>query len=116
METVKKHFTIGIPIFYSSINVFLSPMFAHPFTEYDDVKCKARICFNTIPEIDIITHEVIHAIKAIMDDRDIDDEEVLCYLSGYTVKQIYNKFKNEQHGKENNVKRKSRRNTKNTAK
>jgi len=115
MKTVKKYFTVDFPIFYSGINVFLSPMFEHPFTEYDEVECKARICFNVIPEIDIITHESIHAVKAILDDRDIDDEEILCYLSGYTVKQIYNKFKNKQNGKANNVKRESRRNTKNTA-
>ena len=95
MDNVKKYFSVEIPIFYTGVDVFLSPVFGHPFTEYDDTECRARICFNVVPEIDIITHETIHAVKGIMDDRDIDDEEVLCYLSGYITKQIYIKFKNK---------------------
>ena len=43
MDSVKKCVSIEIPVFYSGVDVFLSPMFEHPFTEYDDTKKQNKL-------------------------------------------------------------------------
>jgi hypothetical protein len=37
-------------------------------------------------------HELLHAVKNIVNTMDITDEEVECYLLGYLIKEYLNKF------------------------
>jgi len=41
------------------------------------------------PSPGLIAHEAIHLAKFVLGSRDVDDEEALCYLSGFITNRIY---------------------------
>lgn len=43
--------------------------------------------------IDVLVHELLHAVKGICDHRGVDDEETECYMLDYLTASALNKLK-----------------------